>query len=80
MKEHALNPVRSIDTWAQRPTPSAKDTPHAALRAALLEVLDTAIAVTGAARGNVQLFNRRSDGLEIVAERGFPKEFLELFA
>lgn len=40
--------------------------------------LDRALSATGARMGNVQL--ARSDGLHIVAQRGFAQPFLEFFA
>ena len=45
----------------------------------LLEILDAAIALTTADMGNIQLFDRNSKGLKIVASRGFEKPFLEFF-
>ena len=48
-------------------------------RAALLRVLDRAIAIDGARAGNIQLFNPSLGGLEIVAQRGFDSAFLQLF-
>lgn len=47
--------------------------------AALEEILDEAIRGCGAVRGNVQVFNAPRRGLEIVAQRGFTRQFLELF-
>lgn len=46
----------------------------------LTEILDTAIAITGAARGNVQLLERREGVLRIAAQRGFEEPFLTFFA
>ncbi|MDE0854203.1 MAG: response regulator [Nevskia sp.] len=45
----------------------------------LHDALDNAIAVAGASRGNVQIFNWRRGGLEIYAQRGFARPFLDLF-
>jgi PAS domain-containing protein len=45
----------------------------------LLEILDAAIALTGADRGNIQLRERSSGMLKIVASRGFERSFLEFF-
>ena len=42
-------------------------------------LLDTAIAVDGAEKGNVQLFNPTVNGLQIVAHRGFDTMFLHQF-
>ncbi len=46
---------------------------------ALAGILDEAIRGSGAVRGNVQLFNAARGGLEITAQRGFTRQFLELF-
>ena len=46
---------------------------------ALNDVLDTAIAMVGAAKGNVQLYDASDDTLRIIAHRGFNEEFLEYF-
>jgi PAS domain S-box-containing protein len=48
-------------------------------RELLLEIVDAAIAVTGADMGNIQLLDRDSDALKIVAHRGFEGPFLEFF-
>jgi two-component sensor histidine kinase/membrane protein implicated in regulation of membrane protease activity len=45
----------------------------------LNEVLETAIAISGADKGNVQLFNMSSDALTIAAQRGFKDAFLTYF-
>src|SRR5262249_19428117 len=43
-------------------------------------ILDTAIAVSGADKGNVQLFDRESGALKIEVQRGFDRPFLEFSA
>ena len=43
----------------------------------LTEIVDTAIAITGADFGNVQLLEPRSSELGIVAKRGFPEWWLK---
>jgi len=43
-------------------------------------ILAAAIAITGADRGNVQLFNLETSALEIAAQRGFADPFLKFFA
>ena len=48
-------------------------------RELLLEIVDAAIAVTGADMGNIQLLDRDSGALRIVANRGFGSAFLEFF-
>lgn len=58
----------------------AAGTDATAFGAAVSGVLRDAIAATGAAFGNVQMFDERQGGLEIVAHSGFPPEFLDLFA
>jgi PAS domain S-box-containing protein len=45
----------------------------------LLEIVDAAIAVTGADKGNIQLLEGSSGMLTIVASRGFERPFLEFF-
>jgi PAS domain S-box-containing protein len=49
------------------------------LRSALDEVLDAAITLLDAHYGNIQLYNPRRKGLEIVVQRGFPQAFLDTF-
>jgi len=44
------------------------------------EMLEAAIAVTGATMGNIQLFDPTTNALTIVAERGFRPRFLDFFA
>jgi two-component system CheB/CheR fusion protein len=49
--------------------------------AALLRtVLDAALEVTGAQKGNVQIYDERAGRLRIVAHHGFAPAFLEFFA
>ncbi|MBV8336131.1 MAG: response regulator, partial [Alphaproteobacteria bacterium] len=43
-------------------------------------ILDAAIAVTGADRGNIQLLDVASGALKIAAQRGFQQPFLDFFA
>jgi two-component sensor histidine kinase len=43
------------------------------------EIVKTAIAVSGADKGNMQLFDAASQSLKIVAYHGFQKEFLKFF-
>jgi GAF domain-containing protein len=45
----------------------------------LLEILDAAIKMDGAVKGNVQLVNPVRDGLQIAVQRGFDQSFLQLF-
>jgi PAS domain S-box-containing protein len=45
----------------------------------LLEIVDAAIALTDADKGNIQLLDRSSGMLRIVASRGFERPFLEFF-
>lgn len=49
------------------------------LQCALEEVLDASIALLGAKMGNIQLYNPRTQALEIVAQRGLQREFLNHF-
>lgn len=46
---------------------------------ALNDILDVAIRMVGAAKGNVQLYDSSDDTLKIIAHRGFNDEFLEYF-
>jgi hypothetical protein len=46
---------------------------------ALLGLLDEAIAVDGATKGNVQLVQRKTGLLRLEVQRGFSAEFLQLF-
>src|SRR5215469_4289186 len=43
------------------------------------EIARTAIAISGADKGNVQVFDEASRSLKIVAQQGFQKEFLKYF-
>lgn len=49
------------------------------LQPLLEEVLDAMIALLNADFGNVQLYNPKTQALEIVAQRGFGQEFLDYF-
>ncbi|MET0918649.1 MAG: PAS domain S-box protein [Burkholderiales bacterium] len=49
------------------------------LRTALEEVLDASIQMTRAEFGLVQLYRPQTQALEIVAQRGFPQEFIDRF-
>jgi PAS domain S-box-containing protein len=46
----------------------------------LLEIVDAAIAITGADMGNIQLLDPTSGTLKVVASRGFERPFLEFFS
>jgi C4-dicarboxylate-specific signal transduction histidine kinase len=50
------------------------------LQPLLEEILDAAIAFQNADFGNIQLLNPKTQALEIVAQRGFHRDFLEYFA
>ena len=50
-----------------------------AFRDSVLQILDAAIEMDGAVKGNVQLFDPALDALRIVGQRGFDSAFLELF-
>lgn len=50
------------------------------LNRGLPEILDAAIALTRADKGNIQLLDPASGGLVIAAQRGFQKAFLDFFA
>jgi PAS domain S-box-containing protein len=45
----------------------------------LREILDVAIEITGADKGNIQLLNRDSEMLRLVTQTGFDDPFLEFF-
>jgi PAS domain-containing protein len=49
------------------------------LQSVLYEVLDATIELQGADFGNIQLYDRETRNLGIVAQRGFRKEFLDHF-
>src|SRR5262245_57404780 len=42
-------------------------------------ILDTAMAITGANKGNIQLFDDHHQVLRIASQRGFGKQFLDFF-
>jgi hypothetical protein len=46
----------------------------------LYEVLDATIELQGADFGNIQLYDKETRTLEIVAQRGFQQDFLDYFA
>jgi PAS domain S-box-containing protein len=50
------------------------------LQLVLEEILDASIELQGADFGNIQLYDRETGALEIVAHRGFDQEFLEYFS
>ena len=52
--------------------------PNKDLQECLEAVLETALFVTGAPRGNLQLFD--GEGLRIAVQRGFERSFLDFFA
>jgi two-component sensor histidine kinase len=43
------------------------------------EIARTAVAISGADKGNIQVFDEASRSLKIVAQQGFQKEFLKYF-
>jgi PAS domain S-box-containing protein len=46
----------------------------------LTQILDAAIAITGADKGNIQLVDAASDALHIAVYRGFEQPFLDFFS
>jgi PAS domain S-box-containing protein len=58
---------------------STRLTAQSDLSSLLHEVLDTAMELQHADFGNIQLYNEENSSLEIVAQRGFQKEFLDYF-
>src|SRR5689334_10149657 len=50
-----------------------------AMRRALLEILDQAMAAGSARCGNIQVYNPTTGALEIVAHRGLPPDVAELW-
>jgi GAF domain-containing protein len=52
----------------------------AAIASLLDDTLDAVVLATGAECGNVQLVNPATGALEIAAQRGFSREFLDFFA
>ena len=67
---------QGIHLYSLTPRPTFLDEP---LRAQLGGVLDAAIAKSGAAKGNIQVFDVASGTAEIVVQRGFGPEFLHYF-
>jgi PAS domain S-box-containing protein len=53
---------------------------HEAMPGLLQAVVDTAIEITNADMGNLQLFDETTGSLRIAAQRGFERPFLEYFA
>jgi len=49
------------------------------IAACLRDILDVAVEITGADKGNVQLLDRDSGVLNLAAQRGFDEPFLEFF-
>lgn len=47
--------------------------------ACLDKIVDTAVAIADADKGNIQLFDPASGSLTIVAQKGFPEDFLNFF-
>ena len=43
-------------------------------------ILEGALRITGAPKGNIQLFNPSSGAIEIAVHRGFEEPFLKFFA
>jgi len=54
-------------------------TPSATYEQCLTAILETAIALTGADKGNIQLLDAQSGVLKIVTQRGFDEPFLTFF-
>jgi PAS domain S-box-containing protein len=52
---------------------------EAGLKPILSEVVDVAIAISGADFGNIQLLNTNSSDLKIAAQRGFPQWWLDFW-
>ncbi|MGH7972970.1 MAG: PAS domain-containing protein, partial [Limisphaerales bacterium] len=53
--------------------------PNLGYEECLNSILEAAISITGAEKGNVQLFDAESDVLKIAAHRGFDEPFLKFF-
>jgi GAF domain-containing protein len=71
---------RSLTQTARENSVQGDGTEPEVFGTAVAGVLEAAIGAVGARFGNVQIFDARSGGLEIVVQHGFPNEFLELFA
>jgi PAS domain S-box-containing protein len=52
---------------------------HSDVDECLRHILDAALAITGAERGNVQLFDQTTGALKIRVQHGFESEFLKFF-
>ena len=58
---------------------TSPDWKHPYFQSSLLDILDVAMRAGNARLGNIQVFNRELDGLEICVQRGFSPSFLESF-
>jgi PAS domain S-box-containing protein len=79
VRESEARLAAELEAMTRLHTLSSRLLIHDDLRAALQDVIENAIATTGANFGNVQLYNPNIDALEIVVQRGFESDFLEYF-
>ena len=45
----------------------------------LTEIVETAVAITDANMGNIQLYDKKTDSLKIIAHKNFKQPFLDFF-
>ena len=69
-----LNAMGQLNAVGQRCLRAGND-----VQGALTDIVDAAIAFTGADKGNLQLFEPSDDGLKLAAHRGFDEPFLTFF-
>jgi GAF domain-containing protein len=78
--EIGLTSAENLLPWHRHLTDRMKQTARLqTLDSLYLNILDIAIAVTGADKGNIQLLNAKSGVLEIVSHRGYQAPFLKFF-
>ena len=73
----SLKKPAAASSTTRSPDPSAPMVVSAELVAALYEILDATILLMDGDLGNIQLYDPECNTLEIVAQRGFPAEFMK---
>jgi len=76
--EHSAADLKAMRRLNEIGTRCAKDGDD--VEGCLGEILNVAIEISGAEKGNIQLLNSDADRLDIVSQRGFEKRFLDHFA
>ena len=75
--EHSAADLRAMRRLNEIGARCAKDGDN--IKGCLRDVLDVALEITGADKGNIQLRDHRSGALNIAAQHGFDQLFLEFF-